>query len=446
MEYNIENPYIQYMYSYPHKTAYRSLKNTDFGDSGINLADVINRLEGQENSLYIHIPFCQYKCGYCNLFSVVGQNIERMEQYVEVMEKQASQLAGIIPEHISFADLTIGGGTPLILPEKFLSRVFDIARKYFSFEYGKRPVVVETSPNQTTEEKLRLLKSYGVTRVSIGVQSFHEKELEMLCRYHTPQAARAAIEAIKHIGFPCMNIDIIYGIPEQTESSLLASLKQAIQYEPDELFVYPLYVKEGTTLYKKGIKRGDNAANLYQCATAYLKENGYLQQSMRRFVRQKKTRLEPKNLCGFGNTLSIGCGGRSYLGNLHFCTPYAVGQEQCNQRLRTYMEQEDFLTITHGYILSEDEQKRRYAVKHILFGKGIDKADYRAHFGEEVQRDFPMIDSWCQKGYAIVNDTHVTLTESGIALSDYLGAQFISAEVAEKMEVWKRRYRDGSGN
>lgn len=439
MECDIKNPYVQYMYSYPHKTAYGSLK-------GIHLADVINRIEGQENSLYIHIPFCQYKCGYCNLFSVAGQDTKRMEQYVEVMEKQAAQLAEIIPANIHFADLTIGGGTPLILPEELLSRVFDIAGNYFSFEYGKCPVVVETSPNQTTEGKLRLLKSYGVTRVSIGVQSFHEKELEMLYRYHTPQSAHAAIEAIKHIGFPCMNIDIIYGIPEQTENSLLVSLKQAIKYEPDELFVYPLYIKEGTQLCKKGIKRGENTADLYQCAAAYLKENGYLQQSMRRFVRNKKERLEQKNLCGFGNTLSIGCGGRSYLGNLHFCTPYAVGQKQCSKGLRAYMEQEDFLTITHGYILSEDEQKRRYAMKHILFGKGIDRADYKAHFGEEVQRDFPMIDAWCQKGYAIVNDTHVTFTERGIALSDYLGAQFISTEVTEKMEVWKRRYRNESGN
>lgn len=435
MECDMRNPYIQYMYSYPHKTAYDSLKN-------ICLTDVINRLEGQENSLYIHIPFCQYKCGYCNLFSVAGQNTKRMEQYVEVMEKQASQLAQIIPSNIHFTDLTIGGGTPLILPEELLSRVFDIAGKYFSLDYGKCPVVVETSPNQTTEGKLRLLKSYGVTRVSIGVQSFHEKELEMLYRYHTPQAARAAVEAIKRIGFPCMNIDIIYGIPEQTENSLLESLKQAIQYEPDELFVYPLYVKEGTQLYKEGIKRGENTADLYQSAATYLKENGYLQQSMRRFVRNKKSRLEPKNLCGFGNTLSIGCGGRSYLGNLHFCTPYAVGQEQCSEGLRAYMEQEDFLTVTHGYILSEDEQKRRYAVKHLLFGKGIDRADYKAHFGEEVQKDFPMIDVWCQEGYAIVNDMYVTFTERGIALSDYLGAQFISAEVAEKMEVWKRRYKD----
>lgn len=433
MEGNIKNPYVQYMYSYPHKTAYGSL-------TGMHLEELLQRMEGQKNSLYIHIPFCQYKCGYCNLFSVAGQNTDLMERYVAAMEMQAAQIAAVMPSNIKFADLTLGGGTPLFLSEELLCRVFDMVGRNFSFSVRDYPIIVETSPNQTTEEKLRLLKAHGVSRVSIGVQSFHENELKAVYRYHTPQAARAAMKAIKRVGFSCMNIDLIYGIPGQTTDSLLDSLRQALAYEPEELFVYPLYVKERTGLYQNGVKRDENAINLYTCAAAYLQDNGYIQQSMRRFVKKQYAgqASESGNFCGFDNTLSIGCGGRSYLGNVHFCTPYAVGQEQCQAALKQYIEKEDYLIVEHGFILSQEEQKRRYAVKHILFGKGIDRADYRKHFGTEVQADFPMIETWLQKGYVTINDTHVTLTAKGMPLSDYLGPQFISAEVAERMEKWKR--------
>lgn len=104
----VENPYIQYMYSYPHKTAYAPLQNID-------LRDYFPKLAGRENSLYFHIPFCQYKCGYCNLFSVAGQSEQSavshqtMSDYIDAMERQSAQLSAALPEGITFVDLTFGG-------------------------------------------------------------------------------------------------------------------------------------------------------------------------------------------------------------------------------------------------------------------------------------------------------------------------------------------------
>lgn len=166
------------MYSYPHKTAYYSLPD-------IRLEDKLPALIGQSNSLYFHIPFCQYKCGYCNLFSVAGMehNISFMEDYINTMERHAAQLVSVMPDKISFDEMTIGGGTPLILPAHLLEQVFVIAKKYFKVELGKIPLSVETSPNQTEDDKLHLLKKYGVSRISIGIQSFNETELKNLTAY-----------------------------------------------------------------------------------------------------------------------------------------------------------------------------------------------------------------------------------------------------------------------
>lgn len=429
------NPYIQYMYSYPHKTAYGALRDID-------LRAYLSCLRGGENSLYFHVPFCQYKCGYCNLFSAAGAKTGMMETYVDAMERHADGLRKILPEEVRFSDFTIGGGTPLILPERLLKKMFSIAGEYFGFSPGDGPIVVETSPNQTTREKLLVLKEHGATRISIGVQSFVPEELKTLHRLHSEERAKEALYAIRETGFECVNIDIIYGIPGQTAESLLYSLEQALLFKPEELFVYPLYVKPETEIYRQGLTPSPDTLEMYYAVRERLMKEGYEAYSMRRFVRKKgKSRIEPeKRPCGFGNTLSVGCGGRSYLGRLHICTPYAVRQEPCLAVLQDYIEQEDYTNVDYGFLLDEAEEKRRYVIQHILFGQGISRADYRMHFHAEVERDFPIVQDWTESGYAVKQDEFITLTEKGFAWSDYLGAQLISERVREKMEIWRKNH------
>lgn len=436
----IENPFVQYMYSYPHKTSYRTLEN-------VHLGDYCAPLNGGSNSLYMHIPFCQYKCGYCNLFSVTGQPEQRMQDYVDAMERHAVQLSEVLQHSqasqcslaslhsqasqdsgAEFSDLTLGGGTPLILSEAQLRKVFSIARDILHFQPDTHPIVIETSPNQTTSEKLSILKEEGVNRISIGVQSFHDAELASLYRMHDSASAKRALHAIKEKNFDCLNMDFIYGIPGQTVDSLLDSLKQALEFEPDELFVYPLYVKPGTLLYQKQAKQSADIFAMQKQMREYLRAAGYEPHSMRRFVKGSGHRL-PENLCGFGNTISVGCGGRSYVGNLHFCSPYAVKQSHCINIIEDYIAREDYLVIPHGFLLSDEEQKRRYVIKQVLFGRGIDLADYAMHYKDNVLDAFPAIRQWINDGYARNSDGFITLTEEGFLLSDYLGPQLISPAV-----------------
>ena len=435
----IEQPYVQYMYSYPHKTAYRKLTDC-------RIEPYLLHLQGQENSLYFHIPFCEYKCGYCNLFSIASASESMMQKYIDAMQRQADQIAAELPENVVFSDVTLGGGTPLLLPEHLLAKVFAIAQQTFDVSLSHTDVIVETSPNQTTKEKLLLLKQNGVKRLSMGIQSLQQEELKTLHRFHDADTARKAMKMIQEIKFECVNYDIIYGIPGQTKESLLQSLEGVIAFAPDELFVYPLYVKQGTTLYQEGIKPAQQTLELYQTARQFLKEHGYDAQSMRRFVKRKEGTEERKkeSLCGFGNTLSIGCGGRSYLGNLHFCTPYAVKRSHCLAQLEKYMNTIDYRTITYGYCLSKEEQKRRYVIKHLLFGIGISRSDYRNHFKAEVEQEFPLLQQFVAAGYVVLSPEYITLTEDGLAYSDYLGPQFVSDEVALKMQEWRDKM-EGEG-
>lgn len=421
--------YQQYMYSYPHKTAYRTLEDVD-------IQDYLPRLqEKTENSLYFHIPFCQAKCGYCNLFSVTGKETDYVDAYLDMMEKQVEQYS--LKPYI-FSDVTIGGGTPLYLSERQLERLFCIIEDVM----GKReyPVIMETSPNQTTEEKLVIAKERGTKRISLGIQSFREEELKRLYRIHSPNRARDAIRDIKKQNFSCMNLDFIYGIPEQTKESLRETLKEGVSYEPEELFVYPLYIKNGTLLKNKQGKRAENTRMMYDLVCEYLSQKGYVQYSMRRFVRKDYVPLAPAGECGFGNTLSIGCGGRSYLGNFHFCTPYYVRQKDCKKQLDVYLSTEDYRKITHGFFLDKGEEKRRYIIKNLLFISGLDKENYKQKFGEDLEKEFNLLNIWKEKGYVKEEKNKYMLTSEGMALSDYLGPQLISPEVKGRMQEWESRF------
>lgn len=423
--------YQQYMYSYPHKTAYRTLE-------GVDIRDYLPRLEQEENSLYFHIPFCQAKCGYCNLFSVTGKGADYVDAYLDAMERQMKQydLASY-----SFSDVTIGGGTPLYLEEKQLVRLFGMIEEVQGrTEY---PVIIETSPNQTTEEKLAIVKAGGTKRISLGIQSFQEEELEKLYRVHTPNQARMAVKLIERQNFECVNLDFIYGIPGQTEQSLRENLEEGVSYGPQELFVYPLYMKRGTLLKDKQIEREENTRKLYDFVCEYLSKHGYVQYSMRRFVHKDYVPLTPALECGFGNTLSIGCGGRSYLGNLHFCTPYYVRQKDCNLQLERYLATKDHRKITHGFFLDKEEEKRRYVIKNILFTSGLNMGNFRKNFGKDVDKEFAILDIWKEKGYLKKEGDTYKLTTEGMALSDYLGPQLISSNVKGRMEEWENKFFTG---
>ncbi len=436
------NRYIQYMYSYPHKTAYRTLEN-------VNLRDYFFNLEGEGHSLYLHLPFCESKCGYCNLFSVTGCNQIQMDDYIGAVLRQMKQYREMMPQSALFADFTIGGGTPLLLESEQIARVFEAVDTYMPMS-ADRKVIIETAPNQTNQEKTKLLKELGVTRVSMGIQSFDNEELRWLGRNHDSERAREAAWLLSNTGFECVNFDFIYGLPGQTEESLIRSLGTALSYAPDEIFLYPLYNKHGVYLKreaKKELLDSDHAYALYQCGSEYLRDNGYLQISMRRFVRKSSENMLPEfNECGFKSALSLGCGGRSYLGRLHTCTPYRTTRCAALEEIERYQRTEDFSFVTNGILLSDDEIKRRYVIKHLLILPGISKQAYRKAFQADLLEDFPIIKDWMEQGWLeeydigqdYINQDYIGLTLEGLGLSDYIGPQLISGEIMKKMLEWEQ--------
>lgn len=294
--------YVDYMYSYPHKTAYRTFS------SPVSFVPYLEQMEGRSASLYFHIPFCSHKCGYCNLFSLQTNREETIAAYLDTLHKQARQLTPFIGG-LHFDSFALGGGTPLLLTVPQLEQLFVTASLlgvYPSCAFTS----VETSPEYADSARLNVLKQAGVSRVSIGIQSFMDEELQALKRRPRENTINQALESIREMDFPYFNIDLIYGIKGQTVDSFLYSLKSALRFRPNELFIYPLYVRQGTGITQR--EPDDVCYQMYRAACDLLQSEGFLQTSMRRFILHPSADAEVS--CGDEVMLSCGSGGVVILG------------------------------------------------------------------------------------------------------------------------------------
>lgn len=415
--------YVDYMYSYPHKTAYRSFP------ASVSLHSYLQELEGRSGSLYFHIPFCSHKCGYCNLFSLQTNRTEYITAYLKTLHEQAQQLAPLTTG-LTFDSFAIGGGTPLLLTLPQLEQLFTIA-ELFNVHPSHAFTSIETSPEYADLPRLNLLKQAEVARVSIGIQSFQEEELKALKRRPRKNTIYQALEDIRQMDFPYFNIDLIYGIKGQTVGSFLDSLEQALRFEPNELFIYPLYVRQGTGITER--ESDEICFEMYRAACDLLHTKGFLQTSMRRFILHPSTDAEVS--CGDEAMLSCGSGGRSYLGNLHYATPYTVCQRCIAEEIDRYIATTDFTVARNGFILSKREQQQRFIIKNLMYYMGIDKTEYYRRFGETTD-SVPLFSALAKRKWIEETTDRIRLTTEGLGYSDYIGQLFISPEIRHLMETY----------
>ncbi|HEY1122335.1 MAG TPA: STM4012 family radical SAM protein, partial [Haloferula sp.] len=270
-----DDPFQGYAYAYPHKTAYRHF------DTPLPLRDLWADEDKQALFLYLHLPFCEMRCGFCNLFTTVNPREGKVARYLDALERQIEVTAEALGDH-RYARGAIGGGTPTFLTTDEMARVFAMLRKDGTMPRGI-PLSCELSPGTAEPEKIAQLLEEGVTRASIGVQSFVESETRSLGRPQKPVILHGALERLAAAGFPVLNVDLIYGIEGQTAASWRASLDQAVLYRPQEIFLYPLYVRPLTGLGRKGRDPSDLRLERFREARDFLLERGYRQISLRLF-------------------------------------------------------------------------------------------------------------------------------------------------------------------
>lgn len=420
------DPYLGYAYAYPHKTAYRAFV------PALSLRDVWRDEDVRALFLYVHVPLCEMRCGFCNLFTHVGAPDDFAQRFVDALYRQADAVASALPAGFSFARFAVGGGTPTFLGASQLGRVLTLASQYFQIDHTLVPSSVEASPATVQPAIVELLTQWHVDRVSMGVQSFLEEETRALGRPQKPAEAHRALRLLRDARFPTLNVDLIYGAHGQTEASFVHSIASALEYAPEELFLYPLYVRPLTGLGRKRLNAVSTRHELYRAGRAYLLAHGYQQVTMRLFRRSDvPTRSAPDYCCQRDGMVGLGAGARSYTSRRHYSFEYAVSRSAVRSILDAYLSSSraDFERIEVGTDLSAEEQRRRFVIQSVLSGEGLDHRAYEARFGNPWQLDFPELSELSALDWAHDDGSTLKLTAEGYGYSDVIGPWLYSDAV-----------------
>lgn len=263
--------------------------------------------------LYIHIPFCVKKCPYCDFFSIEARSPEIISEYISALIKEIGFNKERLPR---VRTVYIGGGTPSILNPDQFTFLMDNLWKYL---IPSRIIefTVEANPGTVDRQKLRILKEHGVTRISLGVQSFKERELRLLGRSHSLRDVLQAIEEINALNLD-LSIDLIYGLPFQNLDDWVQNLAQAIEIDPGHVSAYELTVEEGTPFCLE-ISSGriqkpsdEDIVRMYEYAVHYLKEKGYIHYEVSNFARPGRECLHNINYWKRGEYIGLGAGAHSF--------------------------------------------------------------------------------------------------------------------------------------
>lgn len=426
------SPYQSYTYAYPHKTAYRPL-------TPVPLQKVWQNEAQDALFLYLHVPFCEMRCGFCNLFTTVNASASLEMAYLDALHRQARVTRDAL-DNPNVAQLAIGGGTPTYLKPDELERLYETV-SLFGVNYRDTPSSVETSPATATPERLAILAQHHTQRISIGVQSFIEEEVKSVGRAQRNAKVFSALENIRRGGFPILNIDLIYGLAWQTSESWLTTLKQALLFEPEELFLYPLYVRPLTGIGLEGRSWDDERTELYRRGRDFLLENGYQQISMRMFRRNSSQAGQGEYCCQNDGMIGLGCGARSYTRELHYSSEYAVGKQSIKNILQAFVQRSDdsFARVEYGFRLDRNNQQRRFIIQSLLHSSGLSLPLYQQRFGSTPASDFPQLDELFALTLAQYDVTaqKITLTEQGLAYSDAIGPWLYADEVNQRMQGYK---------
>ncbi|MEK8034576.1 STM4012 family radical SAM protein [Ideonella sp. DXS29W] len=433
-------PYQAYSYSYPHKSAYRPLARP------APLAPLWAAEDRSALFAYLHLPFCTMRCGFCNLFAMAQPGDDLVDRYVDALWRQMAVMDEVLGER-RFARLALGGGTPSYLSAAQLARVYEGVQRHLRIEPGSVPSGIEVSPETVTRDRLGVCRDAGVDRISMGVQSFMADEVRSLARPQQNATVTEAIEEIRRSGIATLNLDLIYGIEGQTCDSWLASIDSALRFEPEELYLYPLYVRPRTGLGRIAIRRAgpakaptvppapqreDTRLSLYTVARERLLAAGYEQVSMRMFrAPHAPADTGPAYCCQSDGMVGLGAGARSYTRALHYSGRYAVEREPTRDIVEAFIGStaHDLAHAHHGFELTPDERRRRYLIQSLLVRPGLAHEAYARQFGARPLEDWPPLAELITLGLADDEGDHLVLTEQGLAFADVIGPWLASDRV-----------------
>ncbi len=371
------------------------------------------------NALYIHIPFCARKCSYCDFNSFVSES-KTIDLYLHAIEKELCSLK----DKYVFKTVFIGGGTPSVLTETQLEKLLSAIIRYIPISEVQE-YTVEANPGTLTEDKVRVLKECLVNRISLGVQSFQDKQLKFLGRIHSGADAKNTFALLRKTGFKNINIDLIFGCPEQSRDDWKSDLETAIGLCPEHISAYALTYEEGTLLTKDlrngVINKLDELVELemYKTTIDYLTHNGYNHYEISNFAKYGRECLH--NLVYWNNMSYIGVGAGAY----SFINGVRTSNEKDVIKYVNKVNNGENIKSFDEH-LPQDQFASETVVMALRLRQGISNADFYKRFGIKIEDQFgEQINRLRGDGLIAYDNEMLKLTEKGLFIADTVMAEFL---------------------
>ncbi len=385
----------------------------------------------KEMELYIHVPFCIKKCAYCDFLSAPAGEEER-QRYVETMIKE---IQGYRKKYQEYCVTTIfvGGGTPSVLSGEQIKEVFNALRASFVID-TQAEITIEVNPGTVTEEKVEAWMQAGVNRISIGLQSVNDEELQMLGRMHTYKDFLNTYHLLRDKGFNNLNIDLISAIPGQTLESWKKTLSTVAELEPEHISAYSLIVEEGTpfyTIYGEGGADGnlesvvqplpdeETERFIYEETEMILQKYGYDRYEISNYAKPGYACRHNEGYWRRVNYLGVGLGASSLIENQrfrNFSTYDAYMDAIQNQKL--FHEEVESLSVT--------DEMEEFMFLGLRMMSGISREEFQKKFGKKIETVYEkQIQQLKKDGLIEFVENRIRLTKRGIDISNYVFEQFL---------------------
>ena len=390
-------------------------------------------------SLYLHIPFCPRKCDYCFLVSEVA-GLPKMELYVDKLIEEIQTVSEkTYLKNAIVRSVVIGGGTPTLLPTNLLAKLFETLYQCFNIIREETEIAVEMHPGkEVTDEKLKLLKEYGITRVSIGVESFDEDILKLNGRNCTAEETIRTLGKLSNEGFDYINIDIISGLLGETQKSWNYTLTKLIEMQPQEVTLYKLQLYENSMITNKckkmGLKIMDDSTELAFTKQFYefLFSNEYkLSTGTYSFCRndlQHKYRMDRNHGV---DLVALGVAANGVIGKF-------VYQNEIS--LDKYLKEESH--ITSAYCMTEEDLFYRAVVLGLRTGKIDIQEIIRQHGISPLERFYKELEVLQKEKYMSVTENCIEFIDDGIYFADDIIRKNFMPKNVSKMEEMMLKYRN----
>jgi putative oxygen-independent coproporphyrinogen III oxidase len=379
--------------------------------------------------LYIHLPWCEQKCPYCDFNSHQADSIPEQAYIKALLEDLEQDLPLIWGRGID--SIFIGGGTPSLFSANAIERLFSGLRSLLNFAPAIE-ITMESNPGSADAENYQGYREAGVNRLSIGVQSFNDQHLKTLGRVHDGEQAARAFAIARRAGFDNINLDLMFGLPAQNLAAASADLEQAIALGPEHISLYQLTLEPNTLFHQQPPAKmpdDDLCWEQQNACQAMLARHGYDQYEVSAYCLNKHESRHNLNYWHFGDYLGIGAGAH---GKITLGSENRVLRRVRQRQPRAYLERAGRDRISSETTLGEDDLLFEFMLNTLRLKHGFDTSLFRDNTGLSLNSLLPGLEQARDKGLIEFNGVKIVPTELGFCHLNDLQALFLQSHNAKR--------------